>query len=247
MPAAWELVPDSERTADAYTTFILFCEDEVNEPSYFRSFQKNQKIKINVVEGQNSSFRNILNTLAYCEKEGLLEPDQSSYRVKPGVTNHLWCVYDRDITTVDPGLVDPQENIAFNFGIQAAEGAGLNVAWSNDVFELWILLHFEDVEPGVWRHRTFVYERLTAIFRALPNQSPEMAAITGRENFSYKIFLKRKAYFLQFVLPFLSPRLGEAMRRAVALEAAFPAHLRQHECNPCTKVHHLVRSILSFS
>lgn len=247
MPAAWDLVPDTERTADVYTTFILFCEDKVNEPSYFRSLQKNQKIKINIVEDQSSSFRNILNTLAWCEKEGLLEPDGPSYRVKTGVTDHLWCVYDRDVRFEDPAQVDPQENLAFNFAIQSAEGAGLRVAWSNDVFELWILLHFEDVEPGIWQHRDRIYERLTAIFKNLPDQSPEMAAVTGRDKFSYELSFKRKAYFLQFVLPYLSGRRDDAIRRAVALEAAFPPEIRHHQCNPCTKVYHLVRSILSFS
>jgi hypothetical protein len=247
MPAAWDLVPDLERTADAYATFILFCEDEVNEPFYFRSFQKNQKIKINIVEGQSSSFRNILSTLAYCEREGLLEPDGQSYKVRTGITNHLWCVYDRDIQQLDPALVDPQDNLAFNFSIQAAEAAGLKVAWSNDVFELWILLHFEDVEPGIWQHRSHIYDRLTAVFKTLPDQSAEMAAVTGRANFHYKMFLKRKVHFLQFVLPLLTARRNDAMQRAVALEAAFQAQHRPHECNPCTKIHHLVQSILSFS
>lgn len=246
MPAAWELVPDSERTADVYTTFILFCEDKVNEPSYFRSFQRNQRIKINVVEGQSSSFRNILKTLAYCEKEGLLEPDSQSYRVKSGVTNHIWCVYDRDISLEDRTQVDPQEDHDFSFAIQSAQGAGLEVAWSNDVFELWVLLHFEDVEPGIWQHRTRIYERLTAVFKGLPDQSKEMAAVTGHDKFKYEHSMKRRVNFVQFVLPYLSGRLEDAIRRAVTLEGAFFTK-RPHECNPCTKVHHLVRSILSFS
>jgi hypothetical protein len=247
MPSAWELVPDSERTADTYTTFILFCEDQVSEPVYFRSFQKTQKIKINIVEGQKSSFRNIVNTLAYCETEGLLEVGQAAYRLKAGVTDQLWCVYDRDISTVDPGQVDPQENIAFNIAIQTAEASGLKVAWSNDVFEIWILLHFEDLEPGVWRHRDYVYDRLTEIFRMLPDQSPEMGVVTGRASFRYEIAMKKKGNFLQFVLPYLIQGLEAAIQRAIALEVAFPPQSRQHERNPCTKVHDLVRSFLSFS
>jgi hypothetical protein len=245
MPAAWELVPDSERTADTYTIFILFCEDEVNEPAYFRSFQRNQRVKINIVEGQSSSLTNVLNTLVWCEQKGLLEADGQARRVRTGVTDHIWCVYDRDIRFEDPAKVDARENLDFSFAIQLAEGAGLRVAWSNDVFELWILLHFEDVEPGIWQHRTRIYDRLTAVFKSLPDQSPEMAAVTGHDRFRYENYLKRRVNFVQFVLPYLSGRLDNAIRRAIALEDAFLPYKWPHECNPSTKVHHLVRSILS--
>lgn len=245
MPEAWDLIPDAERTAEETTTFILFCEDSINEPSYFRSFQIPQKVKINVVEDQRSSFKNIISTLHYCEKEGLLESDNKGYKIKPGITNDIWCVYDRDVETDDFEKIDPERDVDFTFGIQSAEAAGLNVAWSNDVFELWILLHFEDVTPKIWQHRKYVYERLTSIFKEMPDQSPEMSAITGKENFNYKIFLKRKAYFNLYVLPYLSANLNDAISRALALEAAFPVEHKHHQCNPCTKIHHLVRSILS--
>lgn len=57
MPEAWELVPEKERTADGITTFILFCEDSVNEPAYFRTFEKPGKVKVNVSDGQFSNFK----------------------------------------------------------------------------------------------------------------------------------------------------------------------------------------------
>lgn len=146
-----------------------------------------------------------------------------------------------------PEKIDPDENMDFTLSIQTAEKAGLNVAWSNDAFELWILLHFEDVEPGNWRHRAYIYERLTAIFKGLPGQSPEMAAITGKANFEYKQSFKRKINCLLYVLPQLPSRREQATRRAQALEEAFTTAHLYHEQNPCTKVHHLVNSILSFA
>jgi RloB-like protein len=99
MPEAWELIPEKERTADAITTFILFCEDKVNEPAYFRSFEKPGKVKVNPVEGQLSSFKNIIKTLQYCEKEGLLEINNNHYQLKAGTTKHIWSVFDRDSNT----------------------------------------------------------------------------------------------------------------------------------------------------
>ena len=247
MPEAWDLVPPKEREVDEVVTFILFCEDSVNEPSYFRSLEVPGKVKINVVDGQLSSFKNIIKTLRYCENEGLLEVVDNRYQLRTGTTTHVWSVFDRDVEFEYENAIDPVESMRFSLSIQTAAEAGLNVAWSNDVFELWILLHFEDVAPGIWRHRTYIYERLTDIFKTLPDQSDEMLAITERDSFNYKMLLKRRAFFIQYVLPLLTPRREEAILRANTLQMAFGVHQPFHQCNPCTRVHHLVTSILSFS
>jgi hypothetical protein len=74
-----------------------------------------------------------------------------------------------------------------------------------------------------------------------------MAAITGRPDFDYKNFLKRRVFFVAHVLPYLAAGRAQAIHRAEVLEAAFTAVQPYHQCNPCTKVHHLVNSILSFA
>ncbi|SEM14289.1 RloB-like protein [Chitinophaga rupis] len=244
MPDAWELIPDSERKSDNLTTFILFCEDEVSEPSYFRQFQNPEKLKVNIAEGQKNSFRNITNAINYCDEKGLIENVNGNYKLKTGITSHIWCVFDRDHETHVKADVQNVNNIAFTVSIQAALNAGLNVAWSNDAFELWILLHFEDIDPSVWCHRNYVYDRLTSIFQNMAGQSPEMEAITKNEKFTYKESFKKKGNFLQYVLPHLSARQNDAIARAQALEASFKQTDAPHDCNPCTKVHHLVNSLL---
>jgi hypothetical protein len=245
MPEAWELAPDTIRQADEVTTFILFCEDEVNEPSYFKTFQKPGKVMVFASEKQLSNFKNVTNALLYCEQNGLLDKVNNGFSVKPDVTKHIWSVFDRDINLSNP-LALASDNIQFTASIQMAENAGIKVAWSNDVFELWILLHFEDVEPAVAINRVHVYKRLTEVFKNLPDQSPEMLAITGRKDFDYKFFLKSKVKFNLYVKPYLAPQLDKALQRAEALEAAFNAQHSYHDMNPCTKVHHLVISIRSF-
>lgn len=245
MPEAWELAPDTIRQADEVTTFILFCEDEVNEPSYFRTFQKPGKVKVNVVEKQLSNFKNVTNALLYCEQNGLLDKVNNGFSVKPDVTKHIWSVFDRDVNLSNP-LVLASDNIQFTASIQMAENAGIKVAWSNDLFELWILLHFEDVVAAVEINRIEVYRRLTEVFKNLSDQSPEMLAITGRGDFNYKIFFKSKVKFNLYVKPYLTPSLDQAVQRAKILEAAYNTQHSYHDMNPCTKVHHLVTSIRSF-
>ena len=246
MAEAWDLVPAEERSADRITTFILFCEDEVNEPSYFRSFDVPEKVKVNPVENQKSGFKNISRTLHHCENTGLMDKTVQHYKLKPGMTTHVWNVFDRDVDADIEADVNPQDNHDFSASIQLAESAGLHVAWSNDVFELWVLLHFEDVTPGVWRHRTYIYDRLTDIFKKLPNQPDDMAAVTGAEKFHYKHKLKQEKFFVRYVLPLLLPLTEKAIERAKKLDEAFPLTHRCHECNPSTRVYKLVESLRFF-
>lgn len=59
----------------------------------------------------------------------------------------IWCVYDYDVKP-DESTTQPQD---FNGSIAKAKANGLHVAWSNDAFELWFLLHYNTVEAGITR------------------------------------------------------------------------------------------------
>ena len=246
MPEGWELVPDVERAQEEVTLFILFCEDGVNEPAYFKSFQKEKKVKVSIVDNQKNSYRNLANAVLYCYQKGLMDLHQGHYNLLPGVTSNIWCVYDRDVETINPTLIKAENNYIFSTAIQSAELTGLKVAWSNDVFELWILLHFEEVPAGVWQHRRQIYDRLSTILKSLPDQSTELASITSNPHFDYKSHVKRSGNFQKHIQPLLPSRYNTAIANAQILEAAFTTATPYHDCNPCTKVHHLVQSILSF-
>ena len=53
--------------------------------------------------------------------------------------SEVWVVFDKD------------ENKDFDEAISFAKKEGLNVAWSNECFELWILLHFQDLKSAIHR------------------------------------------------------------------------------------------------
>ncbi len=55
--------------------------------------------------------------------------------------DQVWCVFDRDSWT--------PEN--FNNAIQKAKNQGFKVAYSNEAFELWYVLHFEFLHTGIPR------------------------------------------------------------------------------------------------
>jgi len=242
----WDIRSDDKRQEDTVTTFIIFCEDEVSEPIYLRSFTMPGKVKINAIENQKQHWLNLNNAIADCVKNDLLEPYGGSYRIKAGITVNIWSAYDRDMENevIDATVI--ANDTAFSTAIQTSHNIGINVAWSNDAFELWILLHFEPVPTGTRLHRSYIYERLTEIIRALPEQSVEMQRITGNDAFDYKIHFKKRTNFALHIMPLLTlERQQMAMMNAVLLEKQFNEHVLFHERNPCTRMHHLVNEIIA--
>jgi hypothetical protein len=55
--------------------------------------------------------------------------------------NEIWCVFDRDSF--------PAQN--FNRALQLAYSHGIRVAWANEAFEIWYLLHFHYYHTGMSR------------------------------------------------------------------------------------------------
>jgi hypothetical protein len=241
----WDLKPSDEREADTLRTFIIFCEDEHHERFYFQSFEQQVGgLKVNGIPNLRSKKLNLNATINECQNRGLIWFTQGTYQVLDGVNEHLWCVYDRDVEHADYAQVPAHNNIDFDTAIIAAENSGLKVAWSNDVFEMWLLLHFEQIPTGSMLHRTYVYDRLTDIFKNQVPKNPELNELTANAGFNYKDNMKRRDRFLKEVLPLLHPRTELAIANARVLEAHFNDAVPYHQRNPCTMVHHLVLEIL---
>jgi hypothetical protein len=243
MAEQWEKKTDDARVADQVPTYIIYCEDEVHEPAYFSTFNKVGVLRVSTVPNQKQGKLNLNNTIADCVHNGLIKFENNLYQIDPLINEKIWCVYDRDMENTDFAKIHAAEHIDFNTSISQANGVGLQVAWSNDLFELWILLHFEMVPTGAIIHRDWVYERLTEVLIALPGQSAELAAMTSNANFTYRNGLKKRLPFMAHVLPLLPARQAQATERALALQAAFNDHTEFHLRNPCTLVNVLVSEL----
>ena len=100
---------------------LIVCEGELTEPSYFRKFQ----LLLVDVEIAGTG----LNTVA------VVAAAQNFVAQKPaGHYDAVWCVFDRDDFPA----------AHFDAAIAQATAAGFGVAYSNQSFEFWLLLHFED-------------------------------------------------------------------------------------------------------
>ena len=103
-------------------SILIVCEGENTEPSYFNQFRiTSAKVK-SVGEGYN--------TVSLVNR-ALVLAQQGNY-------DQVWCVFDKD---------DFNDN-DFNSAIQIAVANNFGVAYSNQSFEYWLILHFNDHQGG---------------------------------------------------------------------------------------------------
>jgi hypothetical protein len=110
--------------------FFIVCEGEKTEPNYFRKFS----VHIKVIKGEGKDTNSLVEKAIELKNE---EPDER---------NRFWCVFDRDKNPNNPN--DAQN---FNAAITLAKTNGIKVAYSNDAFELWYLLHFHYYHTAISR------------------------------------------------------------------------------------------------
>jgi hypothetical protein len=242
----WNYKPDDIRHADSLPTFIIFCEDEISEAQYLKYFETSL-IKINTVEGQKSKFTHVVKAICHClDQEIIIRGIDGNLQLKDD-NAHLWCVFDRDIE--EDQATKNRTDIEFDEAIHTGTNRGFSVAWSNDAFELWILLHFEEVNPLLPENkiRETYYKKLTEIFKKLPNKNEDLNKALSHPSFSYKKDLKHKNNFLNIVRSEIVVNTKTAILRAERLEAHHTKlNLSNHDKAPCTMVHYLVKELIKY-
>ncbi len=215
----WNIRKHEEREADTITTFIIFCEDKVSEPVYFKYFET-PLIKVNPVPNQKNNFKNVLKAINRCKSDGLMIYNGDGVlEKKENQGIHVWCVFDRDKEPVMDNKAIGDD--AFNESIHLAESKGIKVAWSNDAFELWILLHYQDIDPENldYQNRATYYQILTEILRNRPSPNEFLKKALAHSSFSYEKDMKSDKNFRNIVRNDIVKNTKLAIARAKALEA----------------------------
>ncbi|QSJ20061.1 RloB domain-containing protein [Nostoc sp. UHCC 0702] len=119
--------PRKVNTREIRQRFLIVCEGEKTEPNYFRSF----RVPKNVVEIDVQGLGENPSKLVQSTKK---LNEQDDY-------DQVWCVFDRNSWTIED----------FNNAIKNANAQGFRVAYSNEAFELWYVLHFEFLNTGIPR------------------------------------------------------------------------------------------------
>jgi hypothetical protein len=108
-------------------SFLIVCEGEETEPNYFESFHVPGDVKSLDIRGVGRSTENLA-------KEAI--------RLKTiGDYDQVWIVFDIDNTTANQ----------VNRAIYLAQKNKIHVAYSNQAFELWFLLHFNFYQTSMTR------------------------------------------------------------------------------------------------
>ena len=113
-------------------TFLIVCEGEVTEPEYFNSFRLTSANVKAIGKG--------MNTISLV-KEAIAIRDIEKRRSRN--YDQCWVVFDKD------DFSDGD----FNAAIQMAQTNGFHVAYSNQAFEYWFLLHLNLYQGSIHRSR----------------------------------------------------------------------------------------------
>lgn len=134
--AAALAIDRAEPTATEFTRLLVVTEGVNTEVSYFRQFQM-PNVQVRAV---GTGY----NTLSLVRRAEQIRDEE---RLKGNEYDQVWCVFDKDDFPADD----------FNEAVRLAEhlfGEG-RVAYSNQSFEYWLLLHFLDHQGGAMHRRQY--------------------------------------------------------------------------------------------
>jgi hypothetical protein len=195
--------------------FLIICEGETEE-DYFKAFPVVSAYVKPLAKGEQ---RQKLVESAIREKK---KPDYKDFEV--------WVVFDLDITVQTTSRKQSIE-ADFDAAVQMAKQHGIKIAYSNDNFELWFLLHYESCGACT---RTHYYARLTKIWE----HDLQGASYDNDQNGGKKEKFRLKNYAR------LLPNQAAAISRAKAMRQS---HLEiatlPSKQNPCTTVYDLVEEL----
>jgi len=177
---------------------LIVCEGET-EKIYFEAFPLKSANLKTISTGSNTK---TLIQRAKRESEDAIKRDESY--------DQVWCVFDRDSFSKEQ----------FNTAIQMAQSSGFQVAWSNEAFELWYVLHFEYLNAGITRDQ----------------YCQKLDTLIGRK------YEKTYPYMYNEMLP----GQNTAIQNAEKLLRTYHDNTQPADCNPSTKVHLLVQELKKY-
>ncbi|WP_157369985.1 RloB family protein [Zavarzinella formosa] len=185
---------------------FIICEGKFTEPEYLKGMVRvirNPRVELIVREAKGTPI-----SVVEFAKELKVVAESESKRNGDGdvIFDSFWCVFDRD------------EHERIPEAVQKARDSKIEVALTNEAFELWLLLHFRE-QPG-FKSRAHLKEMLEEY-------------ITGYD--------KHVNYEKDF-----HSRYPDAFRRAVALyKVLMNIKKPVHDHNPSTSFHLLTDAIIN--
>jgi hypothetical protein len=150
-----------KKVLEQFGTHIFYGEGTKTEPKYVENMKKILKTRYNmtasdiIIVDEKSGGRNTLSLVAYAEKD-------VKKRIKNGQKiDHVWIFYDKDSFEKD-NYDNAYHKIVSKNKKKFLNGDGdhsdknktrWHALWSNECFELWVLLHFQYSDASLSRRR----------------------------------------------------------------------------------------------
>lgn len=187
---------------------LIYCEGECTEDAYFRGLRSDLRgLPVQVEIGPRHGVPTELVRAAVKHMERA--PRSREDRFTP--YDEVWCVMDVEAPVAHPDL---------DRALHTARNEGLNIALSNPCFELWLLLHFQEVRG---------YRTSEAAQKLLETHAA-CGYRADRKHLDYSALLQSHL---------------TAVERSAALRAAVPPGRAGRRTNPWTDVDVLVEGLLA--
>jgi len=214
---------------------LIVCEDGKTEPQYFEQFINLFPPKTLYIKPVGAG-KDSLGVVEQAIQEKKKNVDASK-DIKRELDD-VWVVFDRDDAHLNRANAK-----RFNTALTKAKKNKFKIAYSNEVFELWLLLHLEDIyclpclnSESLFRypplHRDDIYTSLQDAIRKHPNYS--------RYIYDHRKPLKNQKSVIEVIQEIGNE--SEAIRRAEVILKTQDGVL-ELIANPSTKVHLLVQEI----
>ena len=201
---------------------LIVCEDEATEKVYFEAAFPNLP--------ENTVFVQPVGTgrdpLGVAE-QAIIEREKLHFKAKKEV-DEVWLVFDKDDADREPGKTAKLERFAQ--ALQLARNENMQLAFNNEVFELWLLLHFVEVDATVPLSRQKIYEQLAE-------------ALSAHSSFATIQYDHKKSKGADVVKAV--SELGDEVQAHKRAKTLLAAHGEKPllETNPSTRVHILLRNL----
>jgi len=202
-----------ERIRETRKHFLIVCEGKKSEPIYFNALEQTLPKGIVRVVPVGTG-RNTLSLVKEIDK--IREREETTRAI---MFDEIWAVFDKDSF-----LVENFDNAVHSC---VSRKDPVEVAWSNECFELWYLLHFRDQQTGIGRDD---------IFAAMETE------------FSISNYRDLKGEQGRWIHEQMAVHAGQptAIARARALEHYWQLGSPPSQQNPCTKVFLLVEKLIKY-
>ena len=193
------------KTRETRKKFLIVCEGEKTEVNYFKAFTVPKKIAVTVKgEGKNS--------LSLVEKAikiiDNLKQDDSF--------DQIWCVFDKDNCSKEQ----------FNQAERLAKENNIKIAYSNEAFEIWFILHFQYLDIATSRSK---YPKI------LTTQMKKYGLLNEQEKYE-----KNREDMYEKLKPYQTTAITNA---AKLIQDRDEAKKHPFDANPSTTVQDLVQEL----